>query len=129
MEQERYPLGDGHAILVREDGWLRVEEHGDPRSADEMERYFGAIERALAVSGLRAMLIVAQKTGANPMAPHWKAIREARWRCLARSRAQKIAVLVDDELGVARVQMSAVANRAPVRAFVGETEAIAWLRA
>jgi hypothetical protein len=125
---ERFPFANGHATFHREAGLLRVVEEGDPGSAEEMERYFAAIDRVLAVTGAKSLLIAAAKQVPNPLAPHWKAIREARWRCLAGSRADRIAVLVDEELAVARVQMSAVAFRAPVRAFLSEDEARAWLR-
>lgn len=107
--------------------YVRVEEHGDPRDADEMTRYFAAIERTLAADGLDAMLIVAQKQAANAMSPHWKPIREARWKALSSSRAKRIAVLVEDELAVTRVQMTAVSMKAPVKAFRNEAAAIAWL--
>lgn len=125
---DRYPLGEGYAHIRRTASFLRVEEHGDPESAEEMARYFAAIERALGAEGLSSLLIVAQRTGKNALSPHWKAIREARWKALASSRATRIAVIVDDELGIARVDMTAVAMKAPVRAFLDEPSAIAWLR-
>lgn len=128
IAEDRYPLGpDGHAVFRREARFLRVEERGDPTDADEMTRYFAAIDRALGVAGVAALLIVAQQTGERPLSPHWKAIRDARWKALATSRAKRIAVLVDDELGASRVQMTAVAMKAPVRAFLDEPTAIAWL--
>jgi hypothetical protein len=126
-DAERYPLADGHATFRREVGYLRVEEHGNPADADEMARYFAAIERALGRTRLRSLLIVAQRTGRDPASPHWAAIREARWRALAASRADRIAVIVDDELGVTRVQMGAVVAKAPVRGFVAVQDAVAWL--
>ena len=127
MLEERYPLGDGYALLRRQMRYLRVEEHGDPLSADEMTRYFAAIEHALAAARLDALLIVAQRTGERPLSPHWKDIREARWKALAESAARRIAVIVDDELGQSRVQMTAVAMKAPVRAFLSQQAAIEWL--
>lgn len=129
VSEERYPLGDegGHALFQTFPRYLRVEEHGNPLDAEEMTRYFAAVERA--ASPLGALLIVAQKTGDRPLSPHWKAIREARWKALAASRIKRIAVLVDDELGVSRVQMTAVSMKAPVRAFVDQRAAIAWLTA
>lgn len=120
-------MGEGYALFRRGPRFLRVEECGDPLDADEMTRYFAAIERVLAVTNLTCLLIVAQKTGANPLSPHWKSLREARWKALASSRAKRIAVLVEDDLGISRVQMTAVAKKAPVRAFLDEVTAIAWL--
>ena len=129
VSEERYPLGDGYALFRRGVRFLRVEEFGNPLDADEMTRYFAAIERSLVAAHLSGLLIVAQRTGANPLSPHWVAIREARWKALASSRAKRIAVLVEDDLGISRVQMTAVAKKAPVRAFLDEASAIAWLTA
>ncbi|MBK7397515.1 MAG: STAS/SEC14 domain-containing protein [Myxococcales bacterium] len=140
MRPETYPLSAGCARISVEEGFLLVVEQGDPATAEEMTRYFAAIDRALQTANLTALLIVAQKTAAVPagkpgvsvpptaLSPEWKAIREARWRALARSRAKRIAVIVDDELALARVQMAAVAARAPVRPFTDEADARAWLR-
>ncbi|MEO7092474.1 MAG: hypothetical protein ABI175_04430 [Polyangiales bacterium] len=124
----RFPLSDGFAMLSRESDHLRVEEHGNPATAAECTRYFAAIERALVTAGCKLALIVAQRTGANPASPHWKEVRDARWRALATTGADRIAVVVEDDLGVARVQMAAVAARAPVRAFLRESDAVEWLR-
>lgn len=157
MRPETYPLSVGCARLSVEEGFLLVVEQGDPATAEEMTRYFAAIDRALQTANLTSLLIVAQKTAAVPegkpvrsggpgrdgpgatkaagvsvppsaLSPEWKAIREARWRALAKSRAKRIAVIVDDELAVTRVQMAAVAARAPVRPFTDEADARAWLR-
>lgn len=127
VTDERYPLGDdgGYALFRRHPRYLRVEGHGNPSDADEATRYLAAVERA--ASELGAALFVAQKTGDRPLSPHWNAIRDARWKALAASRLERIAVVVDDELGASRVQMTAVAMKAPVRAFVDESAAIAWL--
>jgi hypothetical protein len=125
--EERYPLSSGYALLKAEARHLRVEEHGDPSSAEEMSRYFAAIERALALHGFHALLIVAQRQAPDASAPRWKPIRAARWRALATSRARRIAVLVDDALSATRVRMSALAERAPVRPFLSEADACAWL--
>lgn len=127
MLEERYPLGEGYALFRRQMRYLRVEEHGDPLDSDEMTRYFAAIEHVLAAARLDALLIVAQRTGDRPLSPHWKAIREARWKALGESAARRIAVIVDDELGQSRVQMTAVAVKAPVRAFLSQQAAIEWL--
>lgn len=128
MPRERAAIELGHARLRREDDHLRVDEHGDPESPEAMAAYFARIEDELRLAGLEAVLIVAQKTAPDPLAPRWPALREARWKALAASRAKRIAVLVDDELAVARVRMAAVAARAPVQAFVLETDAKHWLR-
>lgn len=140
MRPETYPLSAGCARISVEEGFLLVVEQGDPATAEEMTRYFAAIDRALQTANLASLLIVAQKTAAIPegkpgvsapptaLSPEWKAIREARWRALSKSRAKRIAVIVDDELAVARVQMAAVAARAPVRPFTAEADARAWLR-
>lgn len=137
---ETYPLSAGCAHLSVEEGFLQVVEDGDPATAEEMTRYFAAIDRALRTADLDALLIVAQRAAPSPdgrpgasmpptaLSPEWKAIREARWRALSTSRAKKIAVIVDDELASARVQMAAVAARAPVRPFTDEAAARAWLR-
>ena len=156
MRPETYPLSAGCARISVEEGFLLVVEQGDPATAEEMTRYFAAIDRALQTANLASLLIVAQKSAAVPegkavrsggpdrdgpgatratasippsaLSPEWKAIREARWRVLARSRAKRIAVIVDDELALTRVQMAAVAARAPVRPFTDEADARAWLR-
>lgn len=131
---DRYPLASGHALFQVEPGFLRVVEQGDPASPAEMTRYFEAIERALRAAGHAALLVVAQKTAgvgptapATPLSPEWKAIRDARWRALGASSAKRIAVIVDDPLAIARVRMAALAARAPVRAFLAEEDAVAWL--
>jgi hypothetical protein len=125
----RHPLGSGYALMRADDGYLRIEEHGNPESPEDVTAYFAAIDRELLAHARSALLIIAAKTGADPSSPHWIAVREARWKALAACRAKRIAVLVDDELAVVRVRMSAVAARANVRAFVLETDAEAWLRA
>lgn len=126
---ERLPLGTGYAELRRLSSYIRIDEHGDPASADETTRYFATIERAMLTHGVDAMLIVAQIQAPNALSPHWKPIREARWEALSKSRARKIAVVVDNELALARIKMSALAAKAPVRAFVDENSALGWLRA
>lgn len=136
----KYPLAGGHALLEVCADHVRVVEAGDPASAEEMTRYLEAIERFLRAAGRAALLVVAQKAAAppsdakphapsTPLSPEWKAIREARWRGLARSSAKRIAVIVDDPLALTRVQMAALAVRAPVRAFLSEEEAVAWFSA
>lgn len=107
---------------------LMVVEQGNPRSTEEMTRYFAAIERAMASMGARLLFIVAATTGANPASPEWKAIRDERWRAMAASRATRIGVLVEDEIAAARVNMTAVAMKAHVRAFADRARAIEWLR-
>lgn len=135
--RDRYPLASGHAFLEVGPGYVRVIEEGDPATAAEMTRYLDAIERFLRSAGLSALLVVAQKTAgvaagaaqapATPLSPEWKAIREARWQGLARSSAKRIAVVVDDPLALTRVQMAALAVRAPARPFLSETDAAEWL--
>lgn len=125
---QRYSLADGHVDWAREDGYLRVVEAGNPQTPEEMAQYFAAMERARIAMRLDAVLITAQASGPSPTSPHWKAIREARWKALAETTARRIAVLVDEELAVTRVQMTALSVRAPVRAFTSEADAVRWLR-
>ena len=125
---QRYPLSSGHSLIKPEEGYLRVSEQGDPASAEEMTRYYEAIDRALGVGGYRALLIQAQRQAPDAASPKWVPIRAARWQALSNSRAERIAVLVEDDLAVARVQMTALSMKAPVRAFRDETDALHWLR-
>jgi hypothetical protein len=123
----RFRLSSGHALLVPEATYLRVEEHGDPGSASEMTRYFDAIERALALHQLTALLIVAPRQAPDATSPKWIPIRAARWKALCASRARRIAVVVEDDLAATRVKMTAIAEKAPVRPFLREADAVAWL--
>lgn len=125
---ETHPLGSGEVELRAEDGYLRVTERGDPESVAAMLAYGASMEKARARAGVSAILIVAQRAAETTVVSDWQAIREARWRCLAESGAARIAVIVDDDLAVARVRMAAIAAKAKVRAFVREVDAIAWLK-
>jgi hypothetical protein len=86
------------------------------------------MERARVRAGVPGVLVVAQRAAQTTAVSDWQAIREARWRSLAASGAERIAVIVDDELAVVRVRMAAIAAKAKVRAFVREEDAIVWLR-
>ncbi|MCU0677040.1 MAG: STAS/SEC14 domain-containing protein [Myxococcota bacterium] len=125
---ETHPLGNGEVELRVEDGYLRVIERGDPESVDAMLAYAAAMERARVRAAVPGVLVVAQRAAQTTAVSDWQAIREARWRSLAASSAERIAVIVDDELAVVRVRMAAIAAKAKVRAFVREDDAIAWLR-
>jgi hypothetical protein len=126
---ERIPLTGGYVQLTVFHDHVRAEEHGHPATVEEMNRYSAAVERVLTDRGLQATLILAEKQALDATAPRWIPIRAARWRALGSSRARRIAVVVEDDLAVTRVQMTAVAERAPVRAFLREADALNWLRA
>lgn len=125
---DTFPLGSGEVELRAEDGYLRVVERGDPESVAAMLAYAAAMERARVRAGVVGILVVAQRAAETTVVSDWQEIREARWQSLAASGAARIAVIVDDELAVARVRMAAIAAKANVRAFVRETDAIAWLK-
>ena len=125
---ESFVLGTGEVTFHVEPGYLRVEERGDPESVAQMQAYAAAMERVRARADVPAMLIVAQRAAQTQAVSDWQAIREARWRALAASGAKRIAVIVDEELAVARVRMAAIAAKANVRGFVQEADAVAWLR-
>ncbi|MCS6797411.1 MAG: hypothetical protein NZ898_02580 [Myxococcota bacterium] len=122
---ERFSWGRACVEIEARPGYLHVVESGRLESLDELRAYLRTLEDCIARTGLRRAIIDAR--GEEPGASRPDLVREM-WRWLGSPAAfQKVAYVLPDPLAVARVNMTALAKRRPVRAFDNVPEAAAWL--
>jgi hypothetical protein len=58
---------------------------------------------------------------------HDESVRNSMWEWASACGMNAMALLVDSELSRVRMNMTAVSKRVPIRAFLSEHEALAWL--
>lgn len=122
---ETVSLANARIEVEERPGYLYMVEHGTLRSVDEVQRYATAMEDLADRTGLRRALIDSRLS--EPVEPP-KDVRDAMWRWLLSARAfDQIAFLLKDEMHVARVNMTALSQRASVKAFAQVHEAHRWL--
>lgn len=122
---ETIELPHGRVEIDVRPGYLHVVEQGTLTSVAEVEKYTNVIERAVLRTGLRRVLI--DSRGTEPVGRD-DGVREALWKWLLTGRAfEQMAFVLSSELQVTSVNMVALSERAPIRAFATVHEAHRWL--
>lgn len=104
--------------------YLYMVEQGTLVTLEELREYTDAMQSLVERSGLRRALIDGRAS--TPIEA--KPVREAFWRWLTTGRTfEQVAFVLDDEMQVARVNMTALSHRAAIKAFVLMGEAHRWL--
>lgn len=116
-----------HAQIEVEErsGYLFVVETGQLRNLRELQAYTTAMDEIVAKSGVDKAIIDARGEVGDPPAE----VRTAMWDWLsAHDRGfTLVAFILPSEMAVARVNMTSLSKRAPVRAFQSVQEAQRWL--
>lgn len=116
-----------HAQIEVEErsGYLYVVETGQLRNLRELNAYTAAMDEIVAKGGVDKAIIDARGEVGDPPAE----VRNAMWDWLsAPDRGfTLVAFILPSEMAVARVNMTALSKRAPVRAFQSVQEAQRWL--
>jgi hypothetical protein len=101
---------------------IRVDFSAEPRVASDAASVRHALERAVDGSDERHMLLDYRALG-----PGADEIREAVQEWARTAHIEAIAAVVDGELARVRLNMTALSLRLPMRGFLTEKEALAWL--
>jgi hypothetical protein len=119
-------LTNGSATLTPRAEYLLVVEHGTLSMLDEVNRYTNELEAAATRFELRRLLVDA-RSETTDTAGHAEA-RAAMWRWMKSQRAfEMIGFVLVDPMMIARVNMTALAEKLPVRAFDAVAEGHRWL--
>ena len=123
--REVIQLPHARVVVEARDTHLFLLEEGELRSVDEVDRYTRAVDRVIAKTRLKKGVIDARGEIGEPS----KAVREAMWGwILAPDRGfNQVAFVLLSAMAVARVNMTALAQRAFVRAFESDFAAQRWL--
>lgn len=116
-----------HAQIEVEErsGYLYVVESGQLRDLRELSGYTSAMDELVAKCGIDKAIIDARGEVGDPPAE----VRNGMWDWLmAPDRGfALVAFILPSEMAVARVNMTALSRRAPVRAFESVQDAQRWL--
>lgn len=123
--REVIQLPHARVVVEARDTHLFLDEKGELRTVDEVERYTRAVDRLIRRTGLKKGVIDARGEIGEPS----KAVRDAMWAwILAPDRGfNQVAFVPPTEMAVARVNMTALSHRAFVRAFESDFAAQRWL--
>lgn len=108
-------------VIELRDGYVLVAMFGRLESVEAVHKEQRAIERACVARADRRMLFDNRGTEAPD-----EAIRRAMFDWAA-ARFDRVALLLESEIGAVRTNMSALSQRASLRAFHDEADAIRWL--
>lgn len=124
LSRRVFQLSRGDALLELETRYLRVTERGTLCSPAEVERYTAVLEAFGREQHRRRLLLDArQETPAE--APESAA---AMWRWLRTQTAfDAIAFVLESQNTCTRVNMTALSERLPLRAFEQLAPALRWL--
>ncbi len=119
-------LTNGSATLTARADYLLVIEHGTLMTGEEVLRYVTEVETAGQRFQLRRLLVDARSETDDDDARG--EARAAMWRWIRTQRAfDGIGYVLRDEMMIARVNMTALSERLPVRAFSAVAEGHRWL--
>ncbi len=120
-------LMNGSATVTARADYLLVVEHGTLSTAEEVHRYLTELEMASQRFHLRRLLIDARSETTEESASAGDA-RAATWRWIRTQRAfDQIAYVLRDEMTIARVNMTALSERLPIRAFTAVADGHRWV--
>jgi hypothetical protein len=119
-------LHSGSATMTARADYLLVVEHGTLASAEEAHRYLTELELASQKFQLRRLLVDARSE--SDEADATGDARAAMWKWLRSQRAfDMIGYVLRDEMMIARVNMTALSEKLPVRAFIAVADGHRWL--
>lgn len=122
---ETIELPNARILIEERPGYLYMVEQGTLLTVEELRRYSVAMEQLSERTGLRRALI--DSRSASTVDPP-REVRDGMWKWLLSGRAfDQIAFVLHDEMHVARVNMTALSQRAGVKAFAAVHEAHRWL--
>ena len=101
---------------------LRVTLHRVIADVAEAERLQEDIERRTTASAVAKVLFDYRKVGS-----HNEAVRTSMWDWASRATFVAMALLVANDLTRVRMNMTAVAQKVRMRAFLHEPDALGWL--
>lgn len=101
---------------------IRIDFPTEPEAASDAASVRDALNRALDGNDQRRMLLDYRALGS-----HAEEIREAVRDWASNARIEAIAAIVDSELARVRLNMTSLSRRLPMRAFLTEKDALAWL--
>ncbi len=106
-------------------GYLFIVESGQLRTLRELHAYTSAVSAVVTESGIDRAIIDARGEVGDPPPE----VRAAMWEWLSSPDQgfKLVAFILPTEMAVARVNMTALSRRAPVRAFHSVQEAQRWL--
>jgi hypothetical protein len=114
--------GNSLAEVSVEGDRLRVELHRVIGDLAEAERLQQEIEHLATDGGVAKVLFDYRKVGS-----HDEEVRTSMWDWAARATFVAMALLVANDLTRVRMNMTAVAQRVRMRAFLHEADALGWL--
>jgi hypothetical protein len=111
--------------VEKRNGYLFLVETGQLGSVREVLAYANAMQEVIAKSGIDRAVIDARGEEGDPPPE----VRAAMWEWLAAPDRgfAKVAFVLSSEMAVARVNMTALSRKAPVRAFDSVHAATRWL--
>jgi hypothetical protein len=119
-------LSNGSATLTARADYLLVVEHGTLSTADEVARYTSELETAANRFQLRRLLVDA-RSETTESAARGEA-RTGMWRWIRAQRSfEMIGFVLVDQMMIARVNMTALSEKLPIRAFDSVAEGHRWL--
>lgn len=110
------------AYIETATAYVRVKMLRRIADVEEADRLQSDIERATRSAGLTAVMF-----DYRGVVGHDESVRSAMWEWAAVCGLQALALLVDSELSRVRMNMTALSKRVPIRAFLTEDDAMAWL--
>ncbi|HWB74238.1 MAG TPA: hypothetical protein VG755_04770 [Nannocystaceae bacterium] len=110
------------AVVSVEGDRLRVALHRVIADISEAERLQEEIERRATAGGVAKVLFDYRKVGS-----HDEAVRTSMWDWAARTSFVAMALIVANDLTRVRMNMTAVAQKVRMRAFLHEPDAVGWL--
>lgn len=118
-------LAHAQVEVEERSGYLYVVETGQLRNMRELHAYTSAMDEVVAQTGIDRAVIDARGEVGDPPAE----VRAAMWDWLGSPERgfSLVAFILPSEMAVARVNMTALSRRAPVRAFTSVQEAQRWL--
>lgn len=119
-------LLNGSATMTPRADYLLVVEHGTLATSGEATRYTSELEQA-AERFLMKRLLVDARSETTEVDAKGDA-RSAMWRWIRTQRVfEMIGFILVDEMTIARVNMTALSERLPVRAFASVSDGHRWL--
>jgi hypothetical protein len=125
MDRVVIELPAGRVEIESRPGYLYVIESGELRSLAELRKYTRELERLIEQTRIKRAVIDAREERGDPPPEVVKAMWE--WLLTPEHGFEAVAFVLSNEMAVARVNMTALAQKAPIRAFDNVHQAQRWL--
>lgn len=125
MLRERIELPAGEVIVENHETFLLIQESGTLRHRQDLEHYTQHLERIMQQTGIRKAVIDARAEQDNSD----QELRDLMWAWMTHPThgLETVALVLPSEMAVARVNMTALARGANIRAFDSLFAAQRWL--